>query len=152
VRPAAVVGVNSLGKMSDMIETKRSRRTLRSLGAVLAGFLAIVIFSIATDSAMHGTGVFPPLGAPMSDALFLLATAYRIIYSVAGCYVAARFAPDRPMRHALALGVVGVAVSAAGAAATWNRGPAFGPHWYPLALIALAMPCAWLGGKLHGGR
>jgi surface polysaccharide O-acyltransferase-like enzyme len=138
--------------MSDIIETKRPRRTLRSVGAVLAGFLAIVIISIATDSAMHGTGVFPPLGAPMSDALFLLATAYRIVYSVAGCYIAARFAPDRPMRHALALGVVGVVVSAAGAVATWNRGPAFGPHWYPLALIALAMPCAWLGGKLHGGR
>jgi len=119
---------------------------------MLAGFLAIVIFSIATDSAMHGTGVFPPLGAPMSDALFLLATAYRIVYSVAGCYIAARFAPDQPMRHALALGVVGVVVSAAGAVATWNRGPAFGPHWYPLALIALAMPCAWLGGKLYGGR
>jgi surface polysaccharide O-acyltransferase-like enzyme len=138
--------------MSDIIETKRPRRTLRSVGAVLAGFLAIVIISIATDSAMHGTGVFPPLGAPMSDGLFLLATAYRIVYSVAGCYIAARFAPDRPMRHALALGVVGVVVSAAGAVATWNRGPAFGPHWYPLALIALAMPCAWLGGKLHGGR
>ena|SRR5262249_16992526 len=138
--------------MSDIIETKRPRRTLRSVGAMLAGFLAIVIFSIATDSAMHGTGVFPPLGAPMSDALFLLATAYRIVYSVAGCYIAARFAPDQPMRHALALGVVGVVVSAAGAVATWNRGPAFGPHWYPLALIALAMPCAWLGGKLYGGR
>jgi len=51
-----------------------------------------------------------------------------------------------------ALGVVGVVVSSAGAVATWNGGPAFGPHWYPLALIALAMPCAWLGGKLHGGK
>jgi hypothetical protein len=138
--------------MSDIIETKRPRRTLRSFGAVLAGFLAIVIISIATDMAMHATGVFPSLGEPMGDALFLLATAYRIVYSVAGCYIAARFAPDRPMRHALALGVVGVVVSAAGAVATWNGGPAFGPHWYSLALIALAMPCAWLGGKLYGGR
>lgn len=137
--------------MGDISETNRPRRTLRSIGAVLAGFLAIVIISIATDGVMHGTGVFPPLGAPMSDALFLLATAYRVVYSVAGCYIAARLAPDRPMRHALALGVVGVVVSAAGAVATWNRGPAFGPHWYPLALIALAMPCAWLGGKLRSG-
>jgi hypothetical protein len=56
------------------------------------------------------------------------------------------------MRHALALGVVGVVVSALGAVATWNRGPAFGPHWYPLALIAISMPCAWLGGKIQGGR
>jgi hypothetical protein len=35
-------------------------------------------------------------------------------------------------------------------------GPAFGPHWYPLALVALAMPQSWLGGKLRvmqlGGR
>jgi hypothetical protein len=140
------------GKMGDMGEKNRSRRTLRSIGAVLAGLLAIVIISIATDSAMHATGVFPPFGEPMSDALFLLATAYHIVYSVAGCYIAARLEPDRYMRHALALGVVGVVVSSAGAVATWNRGPAFGPHWYPLALIALAMPCAWLGGKLHGGK
>src|SRR5215510_11132783 len=139
-------------KMRDISETKRPRRTWRSIGAVLAGFLVIVIISIATDMVMQGSGVVPPLGAPMSDSLFLLATAYRIVISVAGCYITARLAPDRPMRHAIALGVVGVVASAAGAAATWNRGPAFGPHWYPLALIALAMPCAWLGGKLYGGR
>ena len=34
------------------------------------------------------------------------------------------------------------------AAATWNKGPEFGPHWYPLALVATALPCAWLGGRL----
>ena len=27
--------------------------------------------------------------------------------------------------------------------------PAFGPHWYPVALIVTAIPCAWLGGKLR---
>src|SRR5262245_28005327 len=140
------------GKMGDISETKRPRQTLPSIGAVLAGFLVIVLISTATDMVMHGSGVFPPLGAPMSDSLCLLATAYRIVISVAGCYITARLAPDRPMRHAIALGVVGVVASAAGAAATWNRGPAFGPHWYPLALIALAMPCAWLGAKLYDGR
>jgi hypothetical protein len=40
---------------------------------VLGGFLAIVIITTATDMAMHATGVFPPLGEPMGDALFLLA-------------------------------------------------------------------------------
>jgi len=40
-------------------------------------------------------------------------------------------------------------VSIAGTVATWNKGPAFGPHWYPVALIVLAMPTAWLGGKLY---
>ena len=98
---------------------------------------------------LHAAGVFPPVGQPMSNPLFLLAAAYRVVYAVAGGYVAARLAPGRPMAHALALGVVGLVVSAAGAAATWNEGPAFGPRWYPLALVATALPCAWAGGRLH---
>ncbi|PYQ32357.1 MAG: hypothetical protein DMF57_13335 [Acidobacteria bacterium] len=132
-----------------MTETHRPRLILRRIGAVLAGFLAIFILSIATDVALHATGVFPPWGQPMSDALFLLATAYRIVFGVVGCYIAARLAPDRPMQHALALGVVGFAVSILGAVATWDRGPAFGPHWYPVAIIAITMPCAWAGGRLR---
>jgi hypothetical protein len=53
------------------------------------------------------------------------------------------------MQHALVGGLVGLAVSIVGAALTWNKGPAFGPHWYPLALIVLAMPQAWTGGQLR---
>jgi len=117
---------------------------------VLAGLLTVVILSLGTDLALHASGIFPPWGEPMDDALFLLATAYRSIYAVAGSYIAARLAPDRPMQHALALGVVGLALSTVGAVATWNAGPAFGPRWYPLALVATALPCAWIGGKLHG--
>jgi hypothetical protein len=36
-----------------------------------------------------------------------------------------------------------------GAVVTWNKGPVFGPHWYPVALIMLAMPTAWAGGRLR---
>jgi hypothetical protein len=126
----------------------RPRRVLRRIGAVLAGLLAIFVLSLGTDAVLHATSVFPPWGQPMGDALFLLATAYRIVYGVAGSYVTARLAPDRPMQHALALGAVGVAFSTAGAVATWGRGPEFGPAWYALAVIAMAMPCAWAGGRL----
>ena len=119
---------------------------------MLAGMLAIVVLSIGTDMALHATGVYPPFGQPMSDALFLLATTYRIVYGVAGSYIAARLAPDRPMQHALALGVVGLVVSIVGTVVTWDRGPEFGPVWYPLAIIAIAMPCGWAGGRLHRPR
>jgi hypothetical protein len=108
----------------------------------------VVVLSIGTDAALHAAGIFPPLGQPMSDALFLLATAYRIFFSVVGSYVTARFAPDRPMQHSLAGGVVGLILSTVGAVVTWNR-TNMGPHWYPLALIVLAMPGAWAGGKLR---
>ena len=132
-----------------MSETQSPRRVLRRLGAVLAGLVAIFILSIATDMAMHASGVFPPVGQPMSGALFLLALTYRIVYGVAGCYVAARLAPDRPMQHALVGGAIGLVVSIVGAVATWNHEPSLGPHWYPLALVITALPCAWLGGKLR---
>ncbi len=131
-----------------MSETHPPRRIGRSIGAVLASMLAVIVISIGTDVVLHTTGVFPPWGQPVSDAPLLLATAYRTVYGVAGGYIAARLAPNRPMTHALALGVLGLAVSILGAAVTWNKGPAFGPHWYPLALIVLAMPQCWAGGKL----
>ena len=133
-----------------MSETQRSRCILRRIGAVFAGMLAVFILSIATDAVLHATGVFPPWGEPMSDALFLLATAYRIVFGIAGGYIAARLAPDRPMQHALVYGAIGLVLSIAGAVATWNAGPAFGPRWYPLAPVATAMPCAWAGGRLRG--
>lgn len=128
---------------------RRSRRVLRSIGAVAAGLVAIFAITTVTDIVMHATGVFPPAGAPpMSGALFLLAFAYRFVFDVAGCLLTARLAPARPMRHALVLGAIGLVLSSAGAAAMWN----VGTHWYPLALAASAMPCAWLGGRLHGRR
>jgi hypothetical protein len=80
----------------------------RRVLAVLAGFLVIVVLSIGTDQILHATGVYPPWGQNMADSLFVLATAYRILYGILGCWVAARLAPDRPMGHAMALGWIGV--------------------------------------------
>ena len=46
------------------------------------------------------------------------------------------------------LGFIGLLAAIAGTAATWNKGPEFGPKWYPIALVVLAIPSVWLGGKL----
>jgi multisubunit Na+/H+ antiporter MnhB subunit len=125
-----------------------SNTTLRSIGAVVAGMLVGIVLSIATDALIHAIGYFPPIGQPLSSGPLIPATIYRAIYGVIGAYVTARLAPNRPMLHAMVLGILGLIVCIAGAIFTWNRGPAFGPHWYPLALVVLALPTAWLGGKL----
>jgi hypothetical protein len=132
-----------------MNQAQPPRLMLRRIAAMLAGLLAIFILSLGTDVLLHAAGIFPPIGQSMSDSLCLLATAYRAVYGVAGCYITARLAPDRPMAHPLTLGLIGVVLSAAGAVATWNHQPPLGPHWYPLALIATSLPCAWLGGWLR---
>jgi len=134
-----------------MNQTRPTRNIPRSIGAILAGFVFVFMVTLVTDQLLHMTGVFPPWGASMVgyDAALLLATAYRIVFGIAGSYVTARLAPDRPMQHALIGGFIGLVLSIIGAAVTWNRGPAFGPHWYPLALVVTALPTAWVGGKLH---
>jgi hypothetical protein len=129
-----------------MKETQHSRRIGRSIGSLLIGIFAGAILSFGTDELLHIAGIFPALGQPMNDALLLLATAYRTVYSVVGSYIAARLAPDRAMQHAMASGIVSLVIGTAGTLATWNRG--LGSHWYSLAIIALAMPCAWAGGRL----
>lgn len=130
----------------------RPRRRLRSAGAVLAGFAVTFVLSVATDGLMHATGIFPPLGQPMTGSLFVLAVVHRSVYTVLGGYVTARMAPARPMMHALVLGLIGVLAATAGTLATWNRGPEFGPHWYPILLIVLSLPCVLAGAWLRERR
>lgn len=126
-----------------------NKNTLRSVGAVVAGALAGIVLSLGTDALLRAIGAFPALGQPMSGSYFLLATTYRTVYGVIGAYITARLAPARPMLHALVLGSFGLVASTAGAVMTWNKVPSLGPHWYPLALIVLAIPPAWLGGELR---
>jgi len=124
------------------------RRPWRSTGAVLAGFVAIVALSLGTDQVLHVLAVYPPWGQRMSDPLFLLATAYRIVYTVAGGYLTARLAPHAPVRHALILGLVGLVPGVAGVMVAIAK-PELGPLWYPIALAVTGLPCAWLGGVLY---
>ena len=121
---------------------------MNSFVSVCLGLLATVALSIGTDAAMHATGVFPQLGTPMSNGLFALATAYRIVYGIVGGFITARLAKTNPMKHALVLGGIGTLLSILGAVASWNAGPEFGPKWYPVLLIFIALPSCWLGGKL----
>jgi len=121
---------------------------LRSIGAVLAGVLVVIVLSLGTDVLLHATGIYPPWFQPMADALWVLALAYRIVYGIVGGYLAARLAPNRPMAHALMLGAIGLVLSIVGVAANWNKGPEYGPRWFSLALIATALPCAWIGGVI----
>lgn len=131
-----------------MVESPARRRG-RSAIALATGLLLGVILSLGTDQILHVLRIYPPWGQTMSDGLFLLATAYRVVYTILGSYIAARLAPDRPMWHAMMLGVVGLVVSIAGAVATWNTQPPIGPHWYALLIAAISIPCAWIGGVIR---
>ena len=131
-------------------EAAAPRRSFgRSIGAVGVGTVVGILLTLGTDAAFYGLGVLPKAGVPPTTNALILATIYRCVYAVVGSYVIALMAPNRPMMHALVGGFLGVLASMVGAVATWNKGPEFGAHWYPIALIVTALPCAWLGGKLR---
>jgi hypothetical protein len=130
-------------------EAQGTKSIGRSIGAVVAGVLVGIVLSLGTDTALRAAHIFPATSGALSDGLCTLATAYRTVYGILSCYVAARLAPRRPMKHALILGAIGLVVSLAGAIVTWNMEPPLGPHWYPIALVVLAMPQAWVGGALR---
>ena len=120
----------------------------RSTGAVVAGFVAIVVLSLGTDQVLHMLQVYPPWGQPMSGGLFGLATAYRIVFTIAGGYVTARLAPHAPVRHALILGFIGLLPGIGGVLVAIAK-PELGPLWYPIVIAVTGLPCCWLGGVLY---
>lgn len=120
---------------------------LKSIGAILAGFITVVVLSMGMDWLMEIIGIFPP---PSEEGLFItwmlaLALIYRTIFTVLGGYVTAMLAPVNPMRHIIVLGVLGTLGGIVGIIVGWD----LSSHWYPIALAVLAFPSIWVGGKLY---
>jgi hypothetical protein len=124
--------------------------TLKSIWAVLAGMILIVILSVVTDLILESAGVFPPqdqyaLYVPWMHGLALI---YRCLYGVAGGYLTASLSPANPVRHSVILGIIGTLVSIMGMVVMWGMSA----NWYPIALVITALPTTWLGAKLMESR
>jgi len=78
----------------------------KSIGAVLGAFSWRRSLNRHRRGAARSPG-FPAVGQPASDALLLLATAYRTVYSVREA-ISRRGSANRPMLHALVLGSWGL--------------------------------------------
>ena len=120
---------------------------VRSIVAVVVGFLVIGVLAMGTDAILKANvpGVFG-LGGRVDSVPWLIAMqVYVFVYAVFGCWLAARLAPDHPMRHALILGVLGLVLNVGGSIAMWNTAPV----WYHIVAIALVMPAAGLGGRIR---
>lgn len=122
---------------------------LKSIVAVLAGIIVIIILSTGTDALMIKLGAFPPLQLDSyTSKMLITALIYRGLYAIVGGYITSRIAPDKPMKHAIVLGVIGTILSILGAIIGWN----LSEHWYPIALVLIAIPCSWIGGKYFTTR
>jgi hypothetical protein len=123
----------------------------RAVWAVVAGTLAIIVLSVATDEILRVAHVMPPADRPLpTPGLYALALGYRCAYNVIGALVTARLAPGRPFRPLLAPALVGLVLGTAGVVVNF-RGH-LGPAWYPVLLALSAIPCTWIGARIHAVR
>ncbi len=121
-----------------------NKTTLKSIWAVFAGFIFVVIASIATDMLLISTGIMKQPFDLNSVVFILFVVFYRCLFGIISSYLTARLSPNRPMRHSLVGGGLGFVIATLGAIVMWHQPP----QWYPIALIITTLPCAWLGGKL----
>lgn len=121
------------------------KETLKSIGAIIAGFATGAILSIITDIILQKAGVMktePFVENPVW--LIAIIILYRTVFNTLGCFLTARLAPNKPMKHAIILGIIGVVLTIVGLIAMWD----IPPRWYPISLIILTLPSAWLGGRM----
>lgn len=120
------------------------KETLKSIWAVFAGFAATGILSMLMDLVLQKTGVMKT-DPFVANPVWLIATIilYRTIFNTFGFYVTARIAPDKPMKHVLILATICIVLSLGMLVVMWN----IPPRWYPVSLMLLTLPAAWLGGK-----
>lgn len=122
-------------------------KILQSIGAVLAGLIFIFVSHSTVDYILESTGIFSsPDQGFHTTWMVVTATIYRTLLSIVAAFITARLAPSQPMKHALILGFVGLALSTAAAIIVIPMD--LSPAWYPIALALLAVPSAWVGGLL----
>lgn len=123
---------------------------LRSVFALVFGFLTVFVLAIATDVLL--AAVLPSLfrhdGHTSDASVLVIALGYTTAFQTVGGYVAARLARRRPQLHALILGLLGLAAAIPLALAQWNHTPA----WYHVATWVLTLPATWLGGLICARR
>jgi hypothetical protein len=125
-------------------------KALRSVIAVVAGFLVIGVLALGTGKLVQSMAPtqFDTAGNPTTTPMMLLQLLYIAVYATCGCWLAGRLAPSRPMTHALVVGALGLALNVPSAIAL--RGTH--PMWYLVVGVATTMLWAWLGGRIADSR
>ncbi len=87
----------------------------------------------------------------MTDPVqYLLALAYRGLFTVMGGWVTARLAPSAPGKHVLVLAGIGLMLGGLGVVASLASD--LGPAWYAIAVAVTGPLCTLLGGHLQGRK
>jgi hypothetical protein len=121
---------------------------LRTIGAVLAGYVAIGVLIFGTDQLFAALiPGFSSMAMP-PDYYFAASVATDTAYSIGGGYLCARIAQAGIRSATIGLMVFGELMGLASTVYLWKTVP----HWYSFALLLLYPPAVWIGSRLSVGR
>lgn len=123
---------------------------LRSILAVLAGFLTWTVLWLTSNAAIAAAlpDAFRADGSTDSAGILLVILLLSVVFSLIAGYVAAIVARRAIMKHALALGLLQLAVGLFVQIQYWN----LMPLWYHLSFLALLLPGILVGARLRLAR
>ncbi len=139
--------------MENLPETKPGNQrgvmhVMRSIWAVLAGYLTLAILVMLL--LMIVLAIVPRWQASVSSDYLAANIMLSIISAMAGGWVCARLAPDRPLAHGLALGIISLVLGVLYALDTpLGAGRTAPPQWYGVLLALLALPSVLAGTMLR---
>lgn len=125
----------------------------KSVLAVVAGVVALTVTSFAIEAAVNPI-LMRVLSLPDQAALarnsgvMAFTFAYSLVCVAFGGYVCARLAPTRPLRHAVAMGLVQVGMTLL----AMQSMPELAPRAQWIISAILAFPAAVAGGFCHHKR
>jgi len=124
------------------------KNIFKSIGVIILAFVVIALLSVLTDFLLESIGVLPnPEKGLFETWAILLVLFYRAVYTILAGFIIARFAPNKPMLHAIILGVIGTAITLLAVS-----NPEFAQKselWFGYTLALMTIPCLWLGVKIQ---
>lgn len=122
----------------------------KSTGAIVAGFVVTVSLAMAADEMVlrFVTDARDAFGRVTDVRILIVMLTYTGLSAIGGSYATGRLAPSRPLRHAMILGAIALALTVVATFMFWDSGPA----WYHVIAVGMVLPSAWIGGAMAERR
>jgi hypothetical protein len=119
---------------------------LRSIAAVVAGYLAMTLVVIAGYATLRMTGQLPGPDQPLTTGYLGVSLVISAFAAFTGGLLCATVAGDRPLQHAGFLAFIATLIGLQYTRSLWNAsGPQAPPHGYLGALLLLTPVLVLLG-------
>lgn len=129
------------GRTGKPVYQSRGGGVLRSIAAVVAGYLTTVILVVLTI-ALAGVVTGVQIGTDVTTSYILVNLVGSLLAAIAGGWVAARLAHGAPERHVAALAILVLLLSIYSA----STPPTSQPGWYSYGLVAIGVVGVLIGG------